>query len=103
MPTGKRTSIYDGQVIEMRKFTGNFMEWKLHLGDASLQIASATQGHCEWRNVPRLLGALENESKKLLAVGITPGTFFDNLTANEVGEMAAGCGSVRELMQEHAE
>lgn len=103
MPTGARTSIYDGKRIEMQRFTGNLSDWKEQLTDASYRIDSVIAGDCEWRNVPRLLAALEKESERLRAAGITPAaTSVDRLIGSEAGLASQGCGSVREFLKEHA-
>jgi hypothetical protein len=99
MPTGIRTSIYDGKVIEMHRFNGTLQEWKAGLDHFQLSIEDATRGDCSWRSIPRLTAALGQESKKLSAAGITTGTYFDSLQGRELYEAQIGCGSVREFLR----
>lgn len=102
MPTGVRTSIYDGKVIEMQKFRGDLKEWAMHLEWAKTFMERATAGHCEWRKIPRLTVALGREREKLNAAGIDVGNYYDSLVGSDSYQVRVGCGSVRDFLQERS-
>jgi hypothetical protein len=102
MPTGTRSSIYDGKVIEMRRFQGDLKDWAMHLEWAKTLIERATAGHCEWRKIPRLIVALGREREKLNTAGIGVGNYYDSLVGSESYYARMGCGSVHEFVQEHS-
>lgn len=102
MPAGVRSFYYDGKDIEMHKFQGNLKEWAMHLMDFSGDIDTATVGHCEWKEIPRLIIALGKERENLNAAGIGVGNYYDRLVGSDARQISEGCGSVREFLQEQA-
>jgi hypothetical protein len=90
-----RSSDYDGKTIELEKFKGTPEEYRRHLSYYMFSL-QPLQRHCAWKGMPRMIGALNQESKRLGPIG-----FVDDLRMQEAVNVREGCGTFAEFFREH--
>ncbi len=91
-----RSSDYDGKTIELEKFKGTPEEYWKHLYFQIFRL-DPLQHRCAWKGMPRMIWALDQESKRL---GRSVG-FVGDLRRSEAENVREGCGTFAEFLREH--
>ena len=91
-----RSSDYDGKTIELEKFKGTPQEYWKHIEYFHISWLQPLQHHCAWKGMPRMVVALDQESKR-----VGPTGFVDDLRRSEQENVREGCGTFAEFLREH--
>ena len=91
-----RTSEWNGKTIEMKKFEGDL---KLYGSFVSGVLTSVSYGGCRWKNIPRIIVALDKESDRLLKQHIVTG--LPTIDKIEDISVDGSCGSVKEFFKDY--
>jgi hypothetical protein len=95
--SAQRRSDWNGKTIKMKKFEGGLEEYARHLRFLNTSLESITQGKdCDWRQVPRMLLALDQQEKLFKGKG-----FYYNLPNIESLPDQDKCGSAREFFRSY--
>jgi len=98
-----RRSQWDGKKIELKPFQGTLVAYEEHfesLSDALGHIVADNPRECKWKKIPNTIRAINQERKRLTALGVNPSTLstIDNrlLRNDEFFTKQGGCGSPKE-------
>ncbi|OGB22592.1 MAG: hypothetical protein A3I66_09925 [Burkholderiales bacterium RIFCSPLOWO2_02_FULL_57_36] len=93
--SSRRRSEWHGKTMRLKKFKGSQQEYARHLSSLTISLRFAySPKDCEWKYVPQILVALDQEEKRLSAQKIVNGL----LEIDDVGQQNQ-CGSARKFFE----
>jgi hypothetical protein len=96
-----RSSDCNGKTFKLKRFTGTVKEYAESLGrlDAYLDNAFFFSHDCSWKQVPRMLVALDQEQKRLVEKRIP--NRLRPIEYRDKGSNPAHCGSMRDHLRSY--
>lgn len=95
-----RRSVWNGKVIELKRFKGTGEGYAEHLGFLNSSLESILSEKCMWKKIPRMILALDKQSKPLRVQGLHGLLSIDSLEARYRGSLS-DCGSVNEYFRNY--
>jgi len=91
-----RTSRWNGKIIAMKKFEGSLDRYGSMVDGV---LTGVSYGQCRWKNIPRILVALDKESGQLRKRKVFTG--LPTISKIEDISVGKGCGSVKEFFKDY--
>lgn len=95
-----RRSEWNGKTIEMRKFKGSLEEYAGHLGFLDTSLESILSEECGWKNIPRMIMAIDQQSRTFRGRGIYELPSIESLEVRYTN-IKVKCGSIAEFFQSY--
>jgi hypothetical protein len=98
-------SDWNGKTVKLERFTGTLGQYAQHLWllnntlwNAGYTVGEHSGDFCGWKSFPRMLRAMDELDRKLEPLRVMETSVTHKLRANEAKLLAAGCGSVTDLL-----
>ncbi|CAH1904479.1 Carboxypeptidase regulatory-like domain-containing protein [Candidatus Nitrotoga sp. HW29] len=93
-----RTSQWNSKTIELKRHQGNLERYRLLLDGV---LGGIFYGECRWKNIPRMIVALDKESARLRKLGVR----ISVITISRIEDNSAreNCGSAQEFFKDYIE
>lgn len=91
-----RSSQWNGQTIELKRFQGSLKEYAGHLSYLDTRLNTIVRSpDCDWKKIPRMMAAIVNQGSVFREKGV----FNHLLDADSIS--SPQCGSAREFLRDY--